>query len=143
MRDGQRRAARVVPAGPVGGAKIRHVSDEGAAEAAADDERNIRIHLSAKATLKAVRVDGGFHILVGDDVEIRGVTPEHMRSLVGSVMDAYLPAEMASRFLNSWGNLGRRRTVRDSDPAVRDPDPAVRDSGPEDPPARPHGPPEE
>ncbi|MGH3730107.1 MAG: hypothetical protein ACRDTU_15365 [Micromonosporaceae bacterium] len=124
------------------------MSDEGAA--AAEDERNIRIHLSAKATLKAVRVDGGFHILVGDDVEIRGVTPEHMRSLVGSVMDAYLPAGMASRFLNSWGNLGKRRTDRDSGPAVRgsgpgaaDPGPNVRDAGPEDRPGRPEGPPEE
>ncbi|MGH3741216.1 MAG: hypothetical protein ACRDT1_07780 [Micromonosporaceae bacterium] len=94
-------------------------------------ERNIKIYLSDRATLKAVRSDDGFRILVGDDVEIRGITPDHMAELVGSVMDTYLPAEMASRLLGMWtsrrGDRGRRRkphqpaaehedTPRDTDP---------------------------
>ena len=94
-------------------ASIRQVSDDSAHEGAtpegAPTDRSIRIYLSERATLKAVRVNGGFHILVGDDTEIRGVTPEHMRSLVGSVMDAFVPADMASRILNGWSSRRARR----------------------------------
>lgn len=88
------------------------------------DQRNIQIHLSDRATLKAVRINGGFDILVGDDVVIRGVNPEHMRSLVGSVMDAFLPAEMASRLLGGWGGRRRRRTGQPVAPEVSHDEPA-------------------
>ncbi len=86
------------------------MSDEDSHDTPGPDRRNIEIHLSDRATLKAVRTDGGFDILVGDDVVIRGVNPDHMRSLVGSVMDAFLPAEMASRLLNSRAGRRRRRS---------------------------------
>lgn len=99
------------------------------------DQRNIQIHLSDTATLKAVRTNGGFDILVGDDVVIRGVNPDHMRSLVGSVMDAFLPAEMASRLLNGWGGRRRRRTSQSVAPEVSHEDeiPPVDPDGPRPP----------
>ncbi|HEY3002494.1 MAG TPA: hypothetical protein VGJ44_09090 [Kribbellaceae bacterium] len=93
------------------------MSDQDSTDTPPAAARNIEIRLSERATLKAVRTDGGFDILVGDDVVIRGVTPDHMRSLVGSVMDAYVPAEMASRLLNSRATRLRRRSAA---PAERD-----------------------
>ncbi|MGH3715380.1 MAG: hypothetical protein ACRDT4_18235 [Micromonosporaceae bacterium] len=93
------------------------MSDESSSERPVD-RRNIQIHLSDAATLKAVRTDGGFDILVGDDVVIRGVNPDHMRTLVGSVMDAFLPADMATRLLNGWGGRRRRRTSIPQAPEV-------------------------
>jgi hypothetical protein len=93
------------------------MSDQDSTDPPPAAARNIEIRLSERATLKAVRTDGGFDILVGDDVVIRGVTPDHMRSLVGSVMDAYVPAEVASRLLNSRATRLRRRSAA---PAERD-----------------------
>ena len=92
------------------------MSDQTAPECDPFADRNISIHLSEQATLKALRVDGGFHLLVGDDVVIRGITPEHMATLVGSVLDAYVPAELGSRLLTGWssrrGARQKRREVR-------------------------------
>jgi hypothetical protein len=90
------------------------VSDEDSTKRADAGGRNIEIHLSERATLRAVRTDGGFDILVGDDVVIRGVNPDHMRSLVGSVMDTFLPSELASRVLTR--RFGRRRRPDEPDP---------------------------
>jgi len=84
------------------------VAEENPPETARSGDRNILIHLSEKATLKAVRVDGCFRILVGDDVEIRGVRTDHMASLVGSVMAGFVPAETASRIMDAA--LARRQT---------------------------------
>ena len=96
------------------------MSEQPAPETDPYGDRNISIHLSEKATLKAVRVDGGFHLLVGDDVVIRGITPEHMATLVGSVMDAYVPADLGSKLLIGWssrrGARQKRREARRGGP---------------------------
>ncbi len=87
------------------------------------DDRNILIYLSERATLKAVRADGSFRILVGDDVEIRGVSPDHMAGLVGSVIDAFVPADIASRFMDTWmsrrGARQERRLARREERAAK------------------------
>lgn len=95
-------------------------------------DRNIAIHLSEQATLKALRVDGGFQLLVGDDVVIRGITPEHMATLVGSVMDAYVPAELGSKLLTGWSSRRGARQKR-REPRRGGPESGARDDEPADP----------
>ena len=112
---------------------IADVSDQTAPEADPFGDRNISIHLSEQATLKALRVDGGFHLLVGDDVVIRGITPEHMATLVGSVMDAYVPAELGSKLLTGWssrrGARQKRREARRGEPDNGAPEDEPADGG--------------
>jgi hypothetical protein len=109
----------------VRGVRVCDVSEQRPPHPVPSGDRNILIYLSEQATLKAVRADGSFHILVGDDVEIRGVSPDHMAGLVGSVMDAFVPADMASRVMDRWmtrrvARIERRAARREEREAKRD-----------------------